>query len=128
MVDRELQAHFADRSSMEQAHAILKELGYEPYQSKTGPFQLCVPTDRQDEQSAVEIVQAYGGSAAFADTTEGPSMFQEISIPAHLVNEDWEEAYATGQNNRYTGDALQNRDEDPPFDDAVDGFSGSVKA
>ncbi|MEC0127730.1 hypothetical protein [Paenibacillus pabuli] len=124
--DRELQVHFSDHTAMLAAQATLEELGYKPYQS--GPLELYIPTDRQDPQSAVEIVQSHGGSAVFASSVEDLDQFQNISIPAHLVNEDWNEAYTNGSQTESPEQGLHNRDDDPTYDDAVDGFSGSVKA
>ncbi|QOS76768.1 hypothetical protein JNUCC31_18190 [Paenibacillus sp. JNUCC31] len=124
--DRELQVHFSDRTDLLAAQATLEELGYKPYQS--GPLELYIPTDRQDPQSAVEIVQSHGGSAVFASSVEDLDQFQNISIPAHLVNEDWDEAYTNGSQTESPEKGLHNRDDDPTYDDSVDGFSGSVKA
>jgi hypothetical protein len=126
MDDSELQVHFADNAALLAAQATLEELGYKPYQS--GPLELYIPTDRQDTQSAVEIVQSHGGSAVFLSETDGLDQFQNISIPAHLVNEDWNEGYASGSQGSSPEQEMSNRDEDPTFDDSVDGFSGSVKA
>jgi hypothetical protein len=126
MDDSELQVHFADHAALLAALATLEELGYKPYQS--GPLELYIPTDRQDTQSAVEIVQSHGGSAVFLSETDGLDQFQNISIPAHLVNEDWNEGYASGIQGSNPEQEMHNRDDDPTFDDSVDGFSGSVKA
>lgn len=126
MDDSELQVHFSDHSALLAAEATLKELGYKPYQS--GPLELYIPTDRQDIQSAVEIVQSHGGSTAFLAETDGFDQFQDISIPAHIINEDWQEGYANGTQDSGLQQGLHNRDDDPTFDDSVDGFSGSVKA
>ncbi|WP_440116059.1 hypothetical protein [Paenibacillus sp. QZ-Y1] len=126
MDNSELQVHFSDGTALLAAKETLEELGYKPYQS--GPLELYVPTDRQDTQSAVEIVQSHGGSALFASPMEGLDQFQNISIPAHMVNEDWNEGYASGGQEGNTEQGMHNRDEDPTFDDSVDGFSGSVKA
>ncbi|MFS0873826.1 hypothetical protein [Paenibacillus xylanilyticus] len=126
MDDSELQVHFSDASALLAAEDTLKELGYKPYQS--GPLELYIPTDRQDTQSAVEIVQSHGGSAVFLSETDGVDQFQDISIPAHIVNEDWQEGYANGNQGGGLQQGLHNRDDDPTFDDSVDGFSGSVKA
>lgn len=126
MDDSELQVHFADNAALLAAQATLEELGYKPYQS--GPLELYIPTERQDKQSAVEIVQSHGGSAVFLSETDGLDQFQNISIPAHLVNEDWNAGYASGDQGSNPEQEMSNRDEDPTFDDSVDGFSGSVKA
>ncbi|MDK8194254.1 hypothetical protein QP794_29680 [Paenibacillus sp. UMB7766-LJ446] len=126
MDDSELQVHFEDHAALLAAQATLEELGYKPYQS--GPLELYIPTDRQDTQSAVEIVQSHGGSAVFLSETDGLDQFQNISIPAHLVNEDWHEGYASGSKGSNPEQGMHNRDDDPTFDDSVDGFSGSVKA
>lgn len=126
MDNSELQVHFSDGSALNAAKATLEELGYKPYQS--GPLELYIPTDRQDPQSAVEIVQSHGGSAVFASQTEELDQFQNISIPAHLVNEDWNEGYASGNQRSQTEQGRHNYSDDPTYDDSADGFSGSVKA
>ncbi|MEY8743598.1 hypothetical protein AB9M62_29885 [Bacillales bacterium AN1005] len=126
MSDGEIQVQFADPNALLAAQATLNELGYKPYQS--GPLELYIPTDRQDPQSAVEIVQSHGGSAVFDSAADAANAFQEFSIPAHMVNEDWSEGYATGLQESPSGQTQHNRDNDPTFDDSVDGFSGSVKA
>ena len=126
MDDSELQVHFSDHSALLAAEATLKELGYKPYQS--GPLELYIPTDRQDIQSAVEIVQLHGGSPAVLSETYGLDQFHDISIPGHFINDDCQEGYANGTQNSGLQQGLHNRDDDPTFDDSVDGFSGSVKA
>ncbi|MCK6078059.1 hypothetical protein [Paenibacillus silvae] len=131
MDNSELQVHFSDPSALLAAKATLEELGYKPYQS--APLELYIPTDRQDPQSAVEIVQSHGGSAVFASSAEEMDLFQNVSIPAHLVNEDWNEQYARGgsqtlNSTQITSPSEHNHSDDPAYDDAADGFSGSVKA
>ncbi|KAA8787150.1 hypothetical protein ABIE27_005787 [Paenibacillus sp. 4624] len=135
MDNGELQVHFSDPSALLEAKATLEELGYKPYQS--APLELYIPTDRQDPQSAVEIVQSHGGSAVFASSVDEPDQFQNVSIPAHVVNEDWDESYARGgsQTVNYGHNIDQSVDQgehnysdDPVYDDSADGFSGSVKA
>lgn len=135
MDNSELQVHFSDPSALLAAKATLEELGYKPYQS--APLELYIPTDRQDPQSAVEIVQSHGGSAVFASSVDELDQFQSVSIPAHLVNEDWDENYVRGGKQAVNGgqsvDQSAAQDEhnysnDPVYDDSADGFSGSVKA
>lgn len=127
MDNSELQVHFSDPSALLAAKATLEELGYKPYQS--APLELYIPTDRQDSQSAVEIVQSHGGSAVFASSAEEIDLFQNVSIPAHLVNEDWNEGYLSGKNQTINvGQGERNYSDDPVYDDSADGFSGSVKA
>ncbi|PQP83519.1 hypothetical protein C0Q44_02085 [Paenibacillus sp. PCH8] len=126
MDNSELQVHFSDSSALNAARATLEELGYQPYQS--APLELYIPTDRQDPQSAVEIVQSHGGSAVFASQTEELDQFQNISIPAHIVNEDWNEGYLNGKRLGQPEQSGHNYSDDPAYDDSADGFSGSVKA
>ncbi|WP_434748148.1 hypothetical protein [Paenibacillus amylolyticus] len=135
MDNGELQVHFSDPSALHVAKATLEELGYKPYQS--APLELYIPTDSQDPQSAVEIVQAHGGSAVFASSVDELDLFQNVSIPAHLVNEDWNEGYARGGNQTMNAgrsvdqgadQGEHNYSDDPVYDDSADGFSGSVKA
>ena len=131
MDNSELQVHFSDPSALLAAKETLEELGYKPYQSS--PLELYIPTDRQDPQSAVEIVQSHGGSAVFTSSVDELDQFQNISIPAHLANEDWNEDYTHGGNQVVnSGQGVQqvehNYSDDPVYDDSADGFSGSVKA
>jgi hypothetical protein len=79
----------------------LQELGYEPQIHEGGRVHIHVR--REDLVSALEIVQACGGQMierADADvvTISNDAYGMDcIQIPAHTVNEDWEEGYPSHQ-------------------------------
>jgi len=83
---------FEDSTSADQAFSLLQELGYDPMLHH--PTRLHIHVVGEDLTSALEIVQAHGGTLVeqseieedmIASTAYG---LDAISIPAHLVNED----------------------------------------
>lgn len=95
---------FENEKSARLAQEMLEELGYPTgiHDETTRPT-LHIQVERNDLTSALEIAQAHGGSLkemeGFATESETYAMaYNEadyIPIPAHFVNEDWEETYAT---------------------------------
>lgn len=95
---------FDNEQSATLAREMLEELGY-----PTGThFEMERPTlhiqvERNDLTSALEIAQAHGGllkeMQGLATESETYAMayneMDYIPIPAHVINEDWEEQYAT---------------------------------
>ncbi|TXK68822.1 hypothetical protein [Paenibacillus sp. N3.4] len=81
----------------------LEELGYKPELLPDGKATLHIHVDEQEITSALEIAQAHGGRLAERKQTQAePAMFamaydleDVIRIPAHTVNEDWSESYAS---------------------------------
>ena len=92
-----LMFQFPDENQARLAGETLMDLGYEPQQHEGG--RLHIHVHNEDLTSALEIVQCYAGQLmehAPAETIVVTDMaygMGGISIPAHTVNEDWEESY-----------------------------------
>ncbi len=92
---------FPDEKSARLAADTFDELGYEPCLHESG--RLHIHVRNEDLTSALEIMQSYGGTIverAPADTAALTGLaygMDAIPIPAHTVNEDWVDAYATGE-------------------------------
>ncbi|MBB6730223.1 hypothetical protein [Cohnella zeiphila] len=91
---------FPHEKAAMQAFETLRDLGYDPQLHEGG--RLHIHVEGEDLTSALEIVQAHGGewveqaaapNASFASSACEPDA---IPIPAHLVNEDWEEGSTYG--------------------------------
>ncbi len=88
---------FPDESQARLAGDTLEELGYEPQLHEGG--RLHIHVQDEDLTSALEIVQCYAGQlmehapAEVVDVTNIAYGIDNIPIPAHTVNEDWEEYY-----------------------------------
>jgi hypothetical protein len=105
----------------------LEELGYSPsLLTHSVKPTLHIHVDDQDLTSALEICQAHGGklvekSDASAETEVLAMAYDlegSIRIPAHVVNEDWTDDYASGPD--FTVDAIPGNEEavfDPSTDD-----------
>ncbi|PZD95657.1 hypothetical protein DNH61_14155 [Paenibacillus sambharensis] len=133
-MDHAVQFSFASSNEASMAYATLQELGYSPVREEE---RVHVHIQQGDLTSALEIAMAHGGQlcgqAAIRDNMviETAYDMDAIPIPAHTVNEDWAEAYAS---DRPGNDELRNRDDaaaDMEFD--PDGgeygfFSGDVRA
>ena len=101
--------HFPDQRSAFLAFDTLEELGYEPViEPERDPPSVHVHLQGCDITSALEIAQACGGRLADRQPMEETSLYEEaytltmakdadeIGIPAHLVTEDFPEAYMRG--------------------------------
>jgi len=78
---------FPDAESARKANETLKEFDYETQLTGEDACRLLFLHDsRHDLVSSLEIAQIHGGRL----------IEQEISVPAHLVNEDLPEAYLEG--------------------------------
>lgn len=92
-----LMFQFPDENQARLAGETLMELGYEPQLHEEG--RLHIHVQDEDLTSALEIVQCYAGQlmehapAEVVDVTDHAYGMGEIPIPAHTVNEDWEESY-----------------------------------
>lgn len=136
--------HFQFRDLQQAAEACetLKEIGYSA--STNGDTGLSVHIENQDVLSALEICQAYEGSmiesGILSLRPDGMLGVQENIgarnpgyspedwiIPAHIINEDWSEAYKNGSSQTFTNTPQEhNVSSDPQPEDEVDGFSGSI--
>jgi hypothetical protein len=92
-----LMFRFPDVSSARMAADTLEELGYEPQLHEGARVHIHV--ENEDITSALEIVQSHGGQlmehapAEVVDITSAAYCLDSIPIPAHTVNEDWQEDY-----------------------------------
>ncbi|TJY42437.1 hypothetical protein E5161_10635 [Cohnella pontilimi] len=93
-----LMMEFRGEEDTRQAADTLDELGYEPQMH--GGNRLHIHVRSEDLTSALEIMQCYGGQLVDRAPAEVTSILDDayrmdtIPIPAHTVNEDWEERYA----------------------------------
>lgn len=108
-----IKLHFPNLQSAAGAFELLQELGYEPEMLGDGSRpELAIHIERSDVQSALEITHAYGGHLLEEHEMSaggGASFdaFGEISIPAHLVAEDFTDGYAGGGTDAYMGDGAE---------------------
>lgn len=121
-----LMFQFPDESQARLAGETLMDLGYEPQQHEGG--RLHIHVQDEDLTSALEIVQCYAGQllehapAEVVVVTDLAYGMDDIRIPAHTVNEDWEDSYLR---------AGQSSDSDPeeqdfsPDDGSYDHFSAT---
>ncbi|WP_160036524.1 hypothetical protein [Paenibacillus sp. An7] len=132
---------FPDQTKARGAFETLLELGYKPEMLGSGLMD--VKIEQQDITTALEIIEVFEGkiqdengnreritpSFDAKDDTE----FAYLSIPAHTVNEDLDEAYLSGRSDNPFGNNFleEERNYSTDYDDfgaAYGGFSGSVKA
>ena len=129
---------FDSKDTAALAQDTLAELGYKAGRhSETGKPMLHVIVDRGDLTSALEIAQSFGGKlleregALDASRTFDMAYDMEgmIPIPAHLVNEDWDETYvdvsASTFVNKSSG-AYNDEGEFDPSGDDYDHFDAGV--
>jgi hypothetical protein len=92
-----LMFQFPDEPQARLAGETLEDLGYEPQLHEGG--RLHIHVQDEDLTSALEIVQCYSGQlmehapAEVVVVTDIAYAMGDIPIPAHTVNEDWEEHY-----------------------------------
>lgn len=88
---------FPDDRQAALAGSTLEELGYEPQLHEGG--RLHIHVHNEDLTSALEIVQCYAGQlmehvpAEAVIVTDVAYGMDTIPIPAHTVNEDWDDHY-----------------------------------
>ena len=91
---------FPDEKSAGLAAETFDELGYEPCLHEGR--RLHIHVRNEDLTSALEIMQSCGGSIVEQAPAESDQMtniaygMDMVPIPAHIVNEDWDENYAAG--------------------------------
>lgn len=88
-----LMMSFEELSLADHAADTFAELGYEPY--NYGDGRLHIHVHREDLTSALEIMQHYGGRIRQEEPVE--EGYTAITIPAHIVNEDWADGDAAGR-------------------------------
>jgi hypothetical protein len=98
----------------------LEELGYKPELLEGERATLHIHLDEQEVTSAIEIAQSHGGRLVDRTQTQSEQatyamaydLEGSIRIPAHTVNEDWSESYASSA-------AVVDRDSLPSDDEAA---------
>ncbi|GIQ63762.1 hypothetical protein PACILC2_23300 [Paenibacillus cisolokensis] len=91
---------FSDAASAAAACDTMIELGYDSMLAEDARLHLHL--ERDDVVSALEIAQAHGGRLIEtpplleSSLADGVYAMDQVPIPAHIVNEDWTEAYASG--------------------------------
>ncbi|WP_274364328.1 hypothetical protein [Paenibacillus thermotolerans] len=111
LYDDAIRFSFPNMDSAIDAFETLQELGYDPVMEEGAEEHptLHIHVERSDVQSALEIVQTHGGeirdTAEVGNAADGPECNLEgQGLPAHLVNEDFSEAYMTGLSQALAGD------------------------
>lgn len=118
---------FSDVGSAAMARDLLQELGYDPVMH--GESRMHIHVDGEDLTSALEIAQAHGGQLveqshiAEEAVTNTAYSLDAITIPAHVVNEDWIDA--EDARNR-DDDATYANDEFLPDPGTYNHFSGDI--
>ncbi|MFD0672331.1 hypothetical protein [Cohnella sp. GCM10027633] len=112
---------FPDARQAALAGDTLEELGYEPQLHEGG--RLHIHVHNEDLTSALEIVQCYAGQlmehapAEAVVITDVAYGMDAIPIPAHTVNEDWEDQYR-----ELAGNAASDERDFDPDDGSYDRF------
>ncbi|RJX40367.1 hypothetical protein D3P09_08530 [Paenibacillus pinisoli] len=119
---------FSDNQSAELARDTLQELGYDPVMHSDRRMHIHV--DGNDLTSALEIAQSLGGQLVEQAAIEEEAItntayaLDGITIPAHVVNEDWIHEEEDGLHNRDSGAVSQ--EEFLPDSESYNHFSGDV--
>jgi hypothetical protein len=132
MNDTAIFFEFENERSALLAQDTLEELGYTTgfYTERERPT-LHVQIDGSELTSALEIVQAYGGRLLERGLTDSEAAifakaYNEgdfIAIPAHVVNEDWNEQYATNSDAAASDKSdLRANEDDESFDPSGDDY------
>jgi hypothetical protein len=106
----------------------LEELGYSPnLLTHMEKPTLHIHVDDQDLTSALEITQAHGGRLVEKNENSPEAAFAmaydlegSIRIPAHVVNEDWSDDYASTPPH-LANDAIPN-EEEAKFDPSTENY------
>lgn len=115
-----LMMEFRDEAMASLAADTFDELGYEPYLHGSG--RLHIHVRNEDLTSALEIMQCHGGrivDSAHADAyslTQAAYDLDAIPIPAHTVNEDWVDGYASEERTASVRQPVENPLDDVPYD------------
>lgn len=132
---------FPDQTKARGAFETLLELGYKP--EMLGSCLMDVKIEQQDITTALEIVEVFEGKIEEENSNRKgitpnfdanqDTEFSYLSIPAHTVNEDLDEAYLSGlSDNPFRDTSLEEErnysNDHDDFGAAYGGFSGSVKA
>ncbi|WP_127533780.1 hypothetical protein [Paenibacillus kobensis] len=121
---------FADNASAQDASTTLRDLGYDPVAHEGG--RIHIHLEGSDLTSALEIAMSHGGELVEEKPIDPLAVtglaygMDSIPIPAHTVNEDWTDAYASGSGfYADENEGLHNRDDDGEDADAFRPDDGS---
>ncbi|MBD0382419.1 hypothetical protein [Paenibacillus sedimenti] len=109
----------------------LEELGYKPDLLKDSKPTLHIHVDDQEVTSALEIAQAHGGRLVERTQEQSEAAMyamaydleNSIRIPAHTVNEDWPESYASAASDSWRDADRIPSEEEAAFDPSADDYS-----
>ena len=128
--DTALLFQFADSRTASLACDTFEELGYDPVFQQEHEVHIHMRGD--DLTSALEIAQAHGGQLAVQSSipdivlTNELYQMENITIPAHVVNEDWIAQEETAGSLRNRDDDAAAEDDFFPDDGSYGYFSGDV--
>ncbi|WP_336773819.1 hypothetical protein [Paenibacillus sp. MMO-58] len=120
---------FADSFSAALARDTLQELGYEPLMHEGN--RLHIHVDGSDLTSALEIAMSHGGQLVDQSAIQNEAVtdtaysLNAITIPAHIVNEDWVGAEEAADLHNWDDDA-DTSNEFLPDPGEYSHFSGDV--
>jgi hypothetical protein len=137
MDEASIMFQFENRQAAFYAFDTLEELGYTPvFHTDEARPKLHIHVNQSDLTSALEIAQAHGGVFIEKQASEKANMTEHqaflnsyfpdgegITIPAHVVNEDWTEEYAGANVDR----AVPEQGELYERDESYDHFSADVR-
>lgn len=120
---------FSDNRSADLARSMLQELGYDPVMH--GDTRMHIHVDGGDLTSALEIAQSHGGQLVEQSAIRNEAItntayaLDGITIPAHVVNEDWVDEEGQELHN-HDGAGKYGEDEFRPDAEQYNHFSGDV--
>lgn len=128
--DTALLFQFADSRTASLASGTFEELGYDPVIQQGNDVHIHMRGD--DLTSALEIAQSHGGQLAVESSipdielTNEAYRMENITIPAHVVNEDWISQEETAEGLVNYDDDAPGENEFMPDDGSYGYFSGDV--
>ncbi|MCR2806106.1 hypothetical protein [Paenibacillus soyae] len=121
---------FSDNRSADLARSMLQELGYDPVMHSDTRMHIHV--DGGDLTSALEIAQSHGGQLVEQSAIRNEAItntayaLDGITIPAHVVNEDWVAQEDQQEYHNHDGAGKYGEDEFRPDPEHYNHFSGDV--
>ncbi|WP_199622301.1 DNA/RNA helicase [Paenibacillus alkalitolerans] len=117
MYEDAIRFSFPNPDSAYDAFDTLQELGYAPVIDEEGAHPtLHIHVERSDVRSALEIAQMHGGQLLESAAAGEAERFEAVNpgidigaidIPAHTINEDFTDDYASGLSQAYLGDEAE---------------------
>ncbi|WP_116191110.1 hypothetical protein [Paenibacillus taihuensis] len=130
MQDTALLFQFGDANAAQLASSTLQELGYDPVIQQGSSVHIHI--EGSDLTSALEIAQSHGGQLAVQSSipdielTNDAYNMANITIPAHVVNEDLVAQDETQSGYKNWDDDAPAEDDYFPDDGSYGYFSGDV--